>query len=74
MPQPIAPDRKVCAVYFKSVEHAGNIVFSGLNAGKKITSVFGGEGNVEGKVYGLVRQNDAVPLFDCGENVKIELL
>lgn len=56
-------DRKLCAVYFDETE-AENIVVSNMFAGRKLTSVFGGTGNVSLIANNIIREDTNVPLFD----------
>ena len=60
--QPCA-DRKLCAIYFKETQ-AQNIVVSNVFAGKKLTSVFGGDGNVSLIANNIIREDANTPLFD----------
>lgn len=56
-------DRKLCAIYFKETQ-AENIVVSNVFAGKKLTSVFGGDGNVSLIANNIIREDASTPLFD----------
>ena len=56
-------DRKLCAVYFDETQ-AENIVVTNMFAGKNLTSVFGGTGNVSLIANNIIREDAKVPLFD----------
>ncbi len=57
------PDRRCAAVYFRGA-NVRDACFHGLNAGKGVTSVFGGSGCVHATATGITRQSEAVPVFD----------
>ncbi len=56
-------DRKLCAIYFRETQ-AEDIVVSNVYAGKKLTSVFGGDGNVSLAATNIIREDSNTPLFD----------
>ena len=52
-------------MYFKETD-AKNIVCDGVFASAKLTSVFGGNGNITMRTSNIVKENPDTPLFGRG--------
>lgn len=69
--QPVEQNRAY-AIYFQG-PHIRNLTFDGITAGKSLDGVFGGYGDVVGKVRDVFRQNEEIPLMEVEDGIVLSV-